>query len=67
MTAIKDSLHEKFDGCDPDYLGNLKYNDKFNHMVNLNFMEKPAAYISVHSHSPMIVHFPFGSVLHILA
>ena len=39
-TAIKDSLHEIFDGCDPDCLGNLKYNDKFNHMVNLNYYDK---------------------------
>ena len=39
-TAIKELLHETFDECDPDSLGNLKYNEDYNHMVNLNYYDK---------------------------
>ena len=39
-TAIKELPHETFDECDPDSLGNLKYNEDYNHMVNLNYYDK---------------------------
>jgi len=39
-TAIKELLHETFDECDPDSLGNLKYNEDYNYMVNLNYYDK---------------------------
>ena len=41
VAAVKtDSMHELLDGSDPEKIGNLTYNDKFNIMVNCNYYAK---------------------------